>query len=108
MQNPVEQRVVAKTAPAQAPKKVAAPADKEELMTQELEKTVAVESATKKKEARKIKELEAEKIRKEKQELAESERVEKAELARQKKENDQQLALAAAQERKFWNSTLGT
>jgi TonB family protein len=100
MQNPVEQRVVAKTAPAQAPKKVAAPADKEELMTQELEKTVAVESATKKKEARKIKDIEAEKIRKEKQELAESERVEKAELARQKREDDQRLALVAAQERK--------
>ena len=100
LQSPVEQRVVAKSAPVPAPKKVAAPVEKEDLMTQELEKTVAMESANRKKEARKIKDLEAEKIRKEKQELAESERVEKAEIARQKKEDDQRLALAAAQERK--------
>ena len=98
MQNPVEQKAVVKSSPA--PKKVAAPMDKEELMTQELEKTVALESANKKKEARKVKDLENEKIRQEKQELAEADRVEKAEIARQKKEEDQRLALVAAQERK--------
>ena len=100
LQSPVEQRVVVKSAPAPAPKRIATPVEKEELMTQELEKTIAMQTADKKKEARKIKDLDAEKIRKEKQELAETERQEKAELARQKKEEDQRLALAAAQERK--------
>lgn len=97
---PVEKRAVPKATPTPAPKKVVAPVEKEDLMTQELEKTVAMESANKKKEAKKIKDLETEKIRKEKQQLEEADRIEKADLARQKKEEDQRLALAAAQEQK--------
>ncbi|HEX7584391.1 MAG TPA: hypothetical protein VF373_06850 [Prolixibacteraceae bacterium] len=97
---PVEKRAVPQATPAPAPKKVVAPVEKEDLMTQELEKTVAMESANKKKEAKKIKDLETEKIRNEKQQLEEADRIEKADLARQKREEDQRLALAAAQERK--------
>jgi len=95
--NQEEKQAVAQTPPPPAQKKVKTPVEKEALLTQDLEKTVAMESA---KEAKKIKDLEKEKIRKEKQELAEAERLQKAELVRQKKEEDQRLAFAAAQQQK--------
>lgn len=97
-----------KTPPPPPVKKVAAPVEKEALMTQDMEKTVALESAKKKKEPEKVKDPEQEKILKEKlrleqlekQRLAESERQRIAEIARQKKEEEQKLAQAAAEQRK--------
>ena len=96
------------TAPPPPQKKVAPPVVKEALMTQDLEKTAAMESAKKKKEAEKAKDLEQEKIQKEKNRqeeleknrLAETERIRQAEIARQKKEQEQRLAIAAAEQRK--------
>ena len=104
----VEKQVEVKTPPPPPQKKVAAPAVKEALMTQDLEKTVAMESAKKKKEAEKKRDTEAERIKKEtreqerieKQQQAEAERLQKAEIARQKKEEEQRLAQAAAEQRK--------
>jgi TonB family protein len=77
-------------------------------MTQDLEKTVALESAKKKIEAQKSKDLEEEKRLREKrvqeqlekQRQDESERLRLAEIARLKKEEEQKLALAAAEQRK--------
>lgn len=97
-----------KITPPPPQKKMAAPVEKEALMTQDLEKTAAMESAKKKKEVEKVKDLEKEKILKEKrdqeklekQRLAEAERIQNAEIARQKKEEEQKLALAAAEQRK--------
>jgi len=91
-----------------AAKKVTAPVEKEELLTQDLEKTVAMETAKKKVEIQKAKDLEEEKILKEKrkqdqlvkQQENENERVRQAEINQQKKEEDQRLAIAAANERK--------
>lgn len=108
IKNQVEKKVEVKTPPPPPQKKVAAPAVKEALMTQDLEKTVAMESAKKKKDAEKKKDLEQERIQKEKreqeriekQQQAETERLQKAEIARQKKEEEQRLALAAAEQRK--------
>jgi len=93
------------TAPA---KKVTTPVEKEELLTQDLEKTVAMETAKKKIETKKAKDLEEEKLLKEKrkqdqlekQQENENERIRQAELNQQKKEEDQRLAIAAANERK--------
>ncbi len=103
-----EKQSETKTPPPPPVKKVAAPVEKEALMTQELEKTIAMESAKKKKEGEKAKDLEQEKIlnekRKqeqlEKQRLSENERQRLAEIARQKKEEEQKLALAATEKRK--------
>jgi hypothetical protein len=103
-----EKRANVKTPPPPPQKKVAAPAPKEALITQDLEKTVAMETAKKKKEVEKVKDIEQEKIRKEKreqerlekQQLAEAERLRNAEIARQKKEEEQRLAQAAAEQRK--------
>lgn len=97
-----------KITPPPPQKKMAAPVEKEALMTQDLEKTAAMESAKKKKEVEKVKDLEKEKILKEKrdqeklekQRLAEAERIQNAEIARQKKEEEQKLAIAAAEQRK--------
>lgn len=94
-----EKSAVIKT-PAPVQKKVVTPVEKEAVMTQDMEKTVAMESAKKKKESDKLKELEKEKIRKEKKQLEEAERIQKAEIARQKREEDQRLAQAAAEQRK--------
>lgn len=104
----VEKQVEVKTPPPPPQKKVAAPAVKEAVMTQDLEKTVAMESAKKKKEAEKKEEVEKEKLRKEqreqerieKQQQAEAERIQKAEIARQKKEEEQRLAQIAAEQKK--------
>lgn len=103
-----EKQADTKTPPPPPVKKVVTPVEKEALMTQDLEKTVALETAKKKKELEKAKDLEQEKILKEqrkqeqleKQRQSESERQRLAELARQKKEEEQKLAIAAAEKRK--------
>lgn len=103
-----EKQAEARITPPPPQKKMAAPVEKEALMTQDLEKTAAMESAKKKKEVEKAKDLEKEKIRKEKREqeklekqrLAEAERIQNAEIARLKKEEEQKLAIAAAEQRK--------
>lgn len=104
-----EKQAEAKTPPPPPPaKKITAPVEKEALMTQDLEKTVAMESAKKKIENKKAKDLEEAKILKEKrkqeqlekQEQYESERLRRAEIARLEKEEEQRLALAAAENRK--------
>jgi colicin import membrane protein len=97
VKNQEENRIEIKTPPPAPAKKVVAPIEKEALMTQDLEKTVVMESAREKK---KIKDLEKEKLLKEKREQQEIERQNQAEIARQKKEEDQRLALAAAEQRK--------
>lgn len=79
LKNQEEIRVKAQIPPPSPQKKVSTPVKKEDLMTQDFEKTVAMETAKKEKEA---------------------DRIQKAELARQKKEEDQRLAQEAAQERK--------
>jgi TonB family protein len=107
IKNQIEKQVEVKTPPPPQ-KKIAAPAVKEALMTQDLEKTIAMETAKKKKEAEKKKDLEQERIQKEKrdqeriekQQQAEAERLQKAEIARQKKEEEQRLAQAVAEQRK--------
>lgn len=73
-------------------KKVSA-ADDEPIVTQDVEKTVAVKT-TKKKVVEKV-------IDPEKQRLAEEERLQKAEQLRQQKEEQQRLAQAAAEQRKI-------
>ena len=103
-----EMQAEAKTPPPPPVKKVTAPVEKEALMTQDLEKTVALESAKKKIEAKKAKDLEEEKRLKEKrvqeqlekQMQDESERLRLAEIARLKRAEEQKLALAAAEQRK--------
>jgi len=103
-----EKQAEAKVTPPPPQKKVAAPTEKEAVMTQDLEKTVAMETAKKKKEAEKAKDLEKEKILKEKREeerlekqrQTEAEKIRQAEIARQKKEEEQRLAQAAAEQRK--------
>lgn len=97
-----------KATPPPQPKQVSPPVQKEALMTQDIEKTVALETAKKKKEEEKAKAVELDKIQKEKkrqeeverQKLAESERQKQAEIARQKKEEEQKLAQAAAEQRR--------
>lgn len=79
LKNQEEIRVKAQIPLPSPQKKVSTPVKKEDLMTQDFEKTVAMETAKKEKEA---------------------DRIQKAELARQKKEEDQRLAQEAAQERK--------
>lgn len=89
------------TTPPPAQKKVIAPVEKEALVTQDLEKTVVMETAKKKKnEIKKIRDLENEKILKEKREQEKLDRQQKAEIVRQKREEEQKLALAAAEQRK--------
>lgn len=103
-----EKQAETKTPPPPPVKKVATPVEKEALMTQDIEKTVALEAAKKKKEVEKAKDLEKEKLlnekRKqeqlEKQRQAESDKQRLAEIARQKKEEEQKLAQAAAEKRK--------
>ena len=108
---PVVQEVKKQTPPPPpAPQKPTVTQAKEELMTQDYEKTVALESAKKKKEeeARRIKEeLERQKKLEEQHRLAEIERqkqaeIEKqqqAELERQKREEEERLRREAEQKR---------
>lgn len=106
--NQEEKRVEPKTPPPPAAKKVIVPMEKEALMTQDLEKTVVMESAKKKIETKKAKDREEDKILKEKrkqeqlelQQQIESDRLRQAEIARQEKEEAQKLAIAAAEQRK--------
>lgn len=107
LKNKVESQVPSNVVPPPTPaQKVASPVDKEELLTQDYEKTVALESTKKKEKAKK--ETEEDKLLKEKrrqeqldkQKAAEEERVRQAEITRQKKAEEQQLALAAEQQRK--------
>lgn len=101
-----EKQVEVKTPPPPPSQKASVPVEKEALMTQDMEKTVALETAKKKNEAEKKKEQD--KILKEKQQqeqlekqrLAEIEKQRLAEIARQKREKEQQLAQAAAEQRK--------
>lgn len=79
--------------PPASTKKVSSEAD-DPIVTQDLEKTVAVKTTTTKKVTEKV-------IDPEKQRLAEEERLQKAELVRQQKEEQRLLAVAAAEQRKI-------
>lgn len=102
----VETQPPSSTVPPPPAKKVASQVDKEELLTQDYEKTVALESAKKKVNAKKDTEEDKmlrEKRRQEqldKQKAIEEERLRQAEITRQKKEEEQRLAMAAEQQRK--------
>lgn len=90
---------------ASAPaKKVVTPPEKEELLTQDLEKTAAIETAKKKKaedrEKAKILKEKQKQEQLEKQQEYEAEKARKAELARQQEEENKRLAQAAAEQRK--------
>jgi len=74
-------------------KKVIPANDDEPVLTQDIEKTIAIKTPDKKKVAEKV--IDPEKVR-----LTEEAKIRKAELIRQKKEEDQRLAQAAAEERK--------
>ena len=87
-----EKRAETMAPPPPPVKKVTAPVEKEELITQDFEKTVALESAKKK--------ILKDKRTQEQQEQIESDRLLQAEITRQKKEDEQKLALAAAEQRK--------
>ena len=91
--------IVEKQTPPPA-KKVVTPVEKEALLTQDMEKTVAIETAKKEKEVKKVRDLEKEKLRKEKLEQQELERQQQAEIAQQKRVEEQRLAQAAAEQRK--------
>jgi hypothetical protein len=91
--------IVQQTPPPPA-KNMATQDESETLLTQDREKTVAVESAKKKSEVVKAKDPEKEKLLKEKREQQELEKQQHAEIARLKKEEEQRLALAAAEQRK--------
>lgn len=103
-----EKKIEVKTPPPPPQKKVATPIEKEALLTQDMEKTVAMETAKKKKAIEKAKDLEKEKVQKEireqerleKQRQNEAERIRQAEIAREKREEEQRLAQAAAKQRK--------
>lgn len=98
--NQEEKQAIVQTPPPPAPKKVSAPVEKEALLTQDLEKTVVMETAKKKKETEKILKEKEKQEKLEQQQLAEAERIQKADLARQKREEEQKLAIAAAEQRK--------
>jgi len=108
LKNQEEKRMEVKTPPPPPQKKAVVPVQKEAVMTQDIEKTVAMEAAKKKKETEKAVDLEKQKILKEKrkqeelekQQIAEAERLRNAEIARQKREEEQRLAIAAEEQRK--------
>lgn len=95
VKNKEQSQIASNALPPPAPvKKATTQEDKEELLTQDYEKTVALESAKKKeKEKRKQEQLD-------KQKALEEDRLRQAEITRQKKEEEQRLALAAEQQRK--------
>lgn len=90
---PIESASEKIVAPPASTKKVSSEAD-DPIVTQDLEKTVAVKTTTKKNVTEKV-------IDPEKQRLAEEERLQKAELVRQQKEEQRLLAVAAAEQRKI-------
>lgn len=106
--NQEEKRAETKTPAPTAVKTVIVPVENEEVVTQDMEKTVALESAKKKIATQNAKDREEDKILREKrreeqiekQQQMEAEKLRKAEIARQEKEEAQKLALAAAEQRK--------
>jgi len=90
---PIESASEKIVAPPVSAKKVSS-ADDDPIVTQDLEKTVAVKTPINKKVTEKA-------IDPEKQRLAEEERLQKAELVRQQKEEQRLLAVAAAEQRKI-------
>lgn len=90
---PIESASEKLVAPPPPAKKVSS-ADDDPIVTQDLEKTVAIKTPIKKKVTEKV-------IDPEKQRLAEEERLQKAELLRQQKEEQRLLAQAAAEQRKI-------
>ena len=105
----VEMKAASQPLPPPAPaKKVAAPADKDEIMTQDYEKTVALNTPKKKVETKKVKDPDEDRILKEKrkqellekQQREEEERIRQAEITRQRREEEQQLARAVEEQRK--------
>jgi TonB family protein len=95
-----EEKITETRTPPPPQKKVEAPSEKKALLTQDMEKTAALETAKKKKEDNKAKDLEKERILKEKREQDRLEKQRQAELDRQKREEEQRLAQAAAEQRK--------
>jgi colicin import membrane protein len=77
-----------------ASKKVSTPVNDDDISTQNLEETVKVKSIVKNKNPEKV-------IDPEKKRLDEAERIKQAEIVQQKKEQDQLLAQAAAEQRKI-------
>lgn len=75
-------------------KKIVAPADEDDILTQDDEQTVAIKTPVKKKDIKKV-------VDPEKQRLDEAERLKQAEISRQKREQEQLLAQAAAEQRKI-------
>lgn len=108
--NQEETHAPATVAPPKPQKQVAPATLKEELVTQNMEKTVALPSTKKKKVVEKKPEPDPEKEKilreqKRQEELdrkqkAEEERIRQAEIERKKKEEEQRLAIAAAEQRK--------
>jgi len=90
---PIESASEMRVVPPPSKKNVSAD-DDDPVVTQDLEKTVAVKTPIKKKITEKV-------IDPEKQRLAEEERMQKAELIRQQKEEQRLLAQAAAEQRKI-------
>jgi TonB family protein len=90
---PIESAAVKQVIPP-ASKKISSPADDEDISTQDLEETVRVKTSTKKKTTEKV-------IDPEKKRLEQAQRIEQAEIARQKREQEQLLAQAAAEQRKI-------
>ncbi|MGE5428322.1 MAG: hypothetical protein ACM3O8_10535 [Methylococcaceae bacterium] len=102
VQNKAESQVPSNAVQSPPPaKKVASPVDKEELLTQDYEKTVALKSEKKKnKEEDKVLKEKRRQEQLDKQQAIDEERLRQAEITRQKKEEEQRLALAAEQQRK--------
>lgn len=76
------------------PSKKVIAADDDPVLTQDIEKTIAIKSPAKKKITEKV--IDPEKMR-----LEASEKLRQAEIVRQKREEEQQLAQAAAEQRKI-------
>lgn len=97
-----------KALPPPPSQKTPAPVEKEPLLTQEYEKTVALEAPKKKTEPKKTVDPEEERLLREKrrqeqlerQQREEAERLRQAEILRQQREDEQRLARAAEEQRK--------
>jgi colicin import membrane protein len=90
---PIEASSIKQVVPP-ASKKITTPVNEDDIATQDLEETVKIKAATKKKNTEKI-------IDPEKKRLEEADRAQKAEIDRQKREQEQLLAQAAAEQRKI-------
>ena len=90
---PIESASEKLSVPPATVKKVSSTED-DPIVTQDVEKTIAVKTPIKKKITEKV-------IDPEKQRMAEEERLQKAELLRQQKEEQRLLAVAAAEQRKI-------